>query len=252
MFGLRYIPLMLVIALCSACAPVLAQGDMPVTSATPAPKTAPQNDEYAVRHRSLPTLYMQEAFSKNNAALLLHRADVRRELRITDKQNTAISPLLDNAFQGALNQDGLDQLMKILSPKQMQRLQELDSQWRGLFLLYNPDVAKQFAITDAQNMEFARIYTQLTTSIREEIGGLRKIAQVYDEKYPRQQGPIPSDAKARMQQEIAAEEGKVSQQITSDIVKAENQLLPLLTAPQKKQWKSLLGKPFVFKVRDTE
>lgn len=164
----------------------------------------------------------------------------------------AISPLLDSAFQGALNQDGLDQLMKILSPKQMQRLQELDSQWRGPFLLYNPDVAKQLAITDAQNMEFARIYTQLTTSIQEGIGRLRKIDQAYNEKYPRQQGPLPPEVKARMQQEIAAEEGKMSQQMTSDIVKAENQLLPLLTSAQKKQWKSLLGKPFVFKARDTE
>lgn len=167
MSGLRYIPLIHIIALCGACAPVLAQGDTPVNSITTAPKTAPQNDEYAARHRTLPTVFMQEAFSKNNAALLLHRTDVRRELRITDKQNTAISPLLENAFPGALNQDGLDHLMKILFPKQMQRLQELDSRWRGPFLLYNPDVAKQLGITEAQNMELARIYTQLTTSIRE-------------------------------------------------------------------------------------
>lgn len=65
MFRLRYISLMLVIALCGACAPALAQGDTPVNSATPAPKTAPQNDEYAVRHRSLSyPVYAGSVFQK--------------------------------------------------------------------------------------------------------------------------------------------------------------------------------------------
>lgn len=241
----------LVLALCSAGVPAMAQGDKPVPLVPPSSKTAQQNDDYMVRHQSVPTQYLQEAFSKNNAALLLHRADVQHELHVTDKQNMEISPLLGNAFQGALNQEGLDQLMKILSAKQMQRLQELDSQWRGVFLLYNPNVAKQVGLTDVQNTELARIYTQLTTSNREEIEAVRKILQAYDTKYPRQQGSLPPDAKAQMQQEIAAEEAKLSQQMATAIVKAENEIPPLLTATQKKQWKNLLGKTFVFK-RETK
>ena len=239
-------------ACCSVARTSIAQSGTPITSVASTPKAAKRSDTNDARRQTDPEKYQFQAQSQNVAALLLPRADVQRELRLTEPQKMQIAALPGGDINGGLSQEGLEKVSTILSAKQLQRLIQLDYQWRGPFLLVvTPEVTQALTLTEEQNQKLLRINRQLTDSIRENAKALRQYSQVFNEKYSPQNGPLPAEVEARRKQEVAALWAKIYEQDAADILKGETQILALFTDTQKARWKELQGKPFMFQATNT-
>jgi hypothetical protein len=171
----------------------------------------------------------------------IYRSEVRDDLTLNDAQKDAIEEYLrvfvPEAMQFFQSLEGLpseerekkvqefrqksqetllDVLKKTLEANQMKRLHQIGLQQEGVFAAFHsPDVAKELQITDEQRKQFMDILQELMKKVEP----LIKEAQSGGDP----QQIRPKVMKIRKEHEIKAE--------------------GILTEPQKKQWKEMLGKP---------
>lgn len=192
---------------------------------------------------SIPHLYGQaEADWKHPlfspAALLIQDKTIRSELIVTDEQRPALEQLCEtlNPLLFAMRDvpagttypealavaaqisDKLKELDSILSESQQQRIEQLRLQHEGIGALFYPEIQSQLKLTAEQIGQINQIHAQSLTQQKE----------ITQQKSTNQNEKPP----AIQIQEIQRQEAK--------------DLFQTMSVTQRKQWRTILGKPFNF------
>ncbi len=179
--------------------------------------------------------------SPNDPSFLLASESVQKELTLSDDQKTSLKKLRDDQTAGGqaffsqfmgLSQDEMQkrleerakenrrQISKILSPKQMERLAEINIQMAGPLALNFEDVAKQIGLTAEQKEQLKNIGDEVR----------RKSADLT----PTNNGRL-----------LTGEKRKELQQKFKEVsTERKEKALALLTDDQKTKFKQLQGDKF--------
>ncbi len=220
---------------------------------------------------------------------LLTRPDVQRTLMLTVKQKDALAELQNNAgeqfsqrmaqnFQDLRNmtpeerraqrdqfrdrmQDTITQVTgelnkqaeAILKPDQVQRLRELDLQWRGPLALNDPKVAEAMALEPEQKEKLAALLQEFRQAQQKAMQTAFAAMRPPQPPAPNADGSTPPPApQARpnpmeMQARFRAAQQQVEQQMEKVRKGLSEKALAVLTDEQRQRWQTLQGKPFLFR-----
>lgn len=169
----------------------------------------------------------------NVAGMLLQRADVQKELGLTEDQKTKIRQAQEKrqaAMQELRNlppeerQQKIQELMRFndltdaLNDTQKKRLKELEYQWQGAMALNQQETAQAVGLTQEQRTKIAGIQEQMGQTLREAMRDF-------------QPGGDMTEVRKKME----------------DLRnKTEKEIEAVLTAEQKQKWQAMQGKPFTF------
>jgi Spy/CpxP family protein refolding chaperone len=169
----------------------------------------------------------------NATGMLLQRADVQKELNLTEDQKTKIRQAQEKrqaAMQELRNlspeerQQKMQELMAgndltaSLNDTQKKRLKELEYQWQGPTALTQEENAKAIGLTQEQRTKIAGIQEQMGQTLRESMQGF-------------QPGGDMTEVRKKLE-EVRN--------------KTEKDIEAVLTAEQKQKWQQMLGKAFTF------
>lgn len=169
----------------------------------------------------------------NVTGMLLQRADVQKELNITEDQRTKMRQAQEKrqaAMQELRNlspeerQQKMQELMQsndltaALNDTQKKRLKELEYQWQGAMALNQAEVAQAVGLTQEQRTKIAGLQQQMGQTLRESMQGF-------------QPGGDMTEVRKKMEE-------------LRD--KTEKDIEAVLTPDQKQKWQALQGKPFTF------
>lgn len=159
--------------------------------------------------------------------MLLNRADVQRELNLTEQQKAKINEMQQAqraAMQELRNlppQERRQRMQEIrqkndptsvLNEEQKKRLKELELQWLGPMALMNPEVAKEVGLTAEQQSKIQGLAREQMQQMRGQFQG----------------GGQPGANLEQARQQL------------------ENRILEILTPAQRQKWQQMQGKPFQF------
>ncbi len=162
---------------------------------------------------------------------LLQRADVQRELNLTEQQKNQIRQMQENqrtAMQELRNLPPEQRRQKmqeireknnptsVLNETQKKRLREIELQAMGAFALLQPDVADELKLTQEQRSKLQGIVMNSMQQLREQF----------------QSGGFGQGQGAQQMQQLREQ--------------MEKQMLEVLTPAQRQQWQQMQGKPFQF------
>ncbi|MFN4033581.1 MAG: hypothetical protein ACK4ME_08190 [Fimbriimonadales bacterium] len=163
------------------------------------------------------------------SGMLLQRADVQRELNLTEQQKSQIRQMQENqraAMQELRNlppQERRQKIMElrqkndptnVLNESQKKRLREIELQALGPSAFFQEDVANELKLTQEQRARLQGIVMQQMQQLREQFQG----------------GGF-------------GQGGQNLQQLREQM---EKQMLEVLTPAQRQQWQQMQGKPFQF------
>ncbi len=168
------------------------------------------------------------------SAMLLERADVQRELNLTEQQKTQIRQMLEEQRRARAElrnlppEQRLEKMLElrqkydptsVLTDAQKKRLRELELQAMGPMAFLNPEVADELKLTQEQRSRLMGIMNEFRNQLREQWqgGGF-------------QQG----------------NQGQRMQQMQRMREQMEQRMLEVLTPAQRQQWQQMQGKPFQF------
>lgn len=159
--------------------------------------------------------------------MLLNRADVQRELNLTDQQKAKINEMQQAqrvAMQELRNLPPEERRQRmqeirqkndpttVLNENQKKRLKELELQWLGPMALMNPETAREVGLTDEQRSKIQGLLMEQMQQMRERFQG----------------GGQPGANLEQARQQL------------------ENRILEILTPAQRQKWQQMQGKPFQF------
>ncbi len=165
------------------------------------------------------------------AGMLLERADVQRELNLTEQQKNQIQQMQQNmrtAMQEMRNmppqerRQKMDELRQkndptsVLNETQKKRLREIELQAMGPSAFMTPEVADELKLTQEQRSRLQGIVMQQMQQLREQFQG----------------GGFGQGQGAQNLQQVREQ--------------MEKQMLEVLTPAQRQQWQQMQGKPFAF------
>ncbi len=163
------------------------------------------------------------------SGMLLQRADVQRELNLTEQQKNQIRQMQENqraAMQELRNLPPQERRQKmqelwqkndptsVLNESQKKRLREIELQAMGPSAFLQEDVANELKLTQEQRSRLQGIVMQQMQQLREQFQG----------------GGF-------------GQGGQNLQQLREQM---EKQMLEVLTPAQRQQWQQMQGKPFQF------
>lgn len=169
----------------------------------------------------------------NVTGMLLQRADVQKELNLTEDQKTKIRQTQEKrqaAMQELRNmspeerQQKMQELMAgndltaVLNDTQKKRLKELEYQWQGAMALNQQEVAQAVGLTQEQRTKIAGIQEQMGQTLRDAMQGF-------------QPGGDMTEVRKKMEDVRS---------------KTEKEIEAVLTAEQKQKWQQMQGKSFTF------
>lgn len=221
-----------------------------------------------------PTVSQPVASARNPMGLLM-RSDVQREIRLDLRQRNALAQLQQEmqterrqrmieflreqrgegpgdrrermqqmreqmrernlAIVGELS----EKVKAILKPEQVERLDQLDLQWRGPSALADARVAQQVGLGAAARGEVSRIVSEAARH-RSEV--MRELLEQWRQAGGPQVGPPPTEETAP----LATRRALAAIQKESD-----GQVLAVLTPEEARRWREIQGEPFTFR-RDTQ
>ncbi len=161
------------------------------------------------------------------SGMLLNRADVQRELNLTEQQKAKINEMQQAqrlAMQELRNLPPEERRQRmqeirqkndptsVLNEGQKKRLKELELQWLGPMALMNPEVAKEVGLTAEQQSKIQGLVREQMQQMRGQFQG----------------GGQPGANLEQARQQL------------------ENRILDLLTPAQRQKWQQMQGKPFQF------
>ncbi|MDW8107340.1 MAG: Spy/CpxP family protein refolding chaperone [Armatimonadota bacterium] len=165
------------------------------------------------------------------AAMLLERADVQRELNLTEQQRNQIRQMRE-AMRAAREElrnlppeerrQRMQELrqkydpVNVLTDAQKKRLRELELQAIGPMAFLNPEVADELKLTQEQRSRLQAIVNEFFSQMRQQFqaGGFGQ--------------------------------GQAAQQLQQAREQMEQRMLQVLTPQQRQQWQQMQGKPFQF------
>ncbi|MDW8051920.1 MAG: Spy/CpxP family protein refolding chaperone [Armatimonadota bacterium] len=165
------------------------------------------------------------------AAMLLERADVQRELNLTEQQKAQLRQMRE-ALRAAREElrnlppeerrQRMQELrqkydpVNVLTEAQRKRLRELELQAMGPMAFLNPEVADALKLTQEQRARLRAIANEFFNQMRQQFqaGGFGQ--------------------------------GQVAQQLRQAREQVEQRMLQVLTPQQLQQWQQMQGKPFQF------
>jgi hypothetical protein len=220
--------------------------------------------------------------TRSAAMNLVHRPDVQQHLQLSFRQKQALADLQNNSRQEFMQRiranfrnlrnltpqqrreqsQQLGQQMRetvtsftgdldkkteaILTPAQLKRLHELDLQWRGPLALGDPKLAEEMQLTPQQRSD-------VNTEVQEFRQAQRKAIQEMATSFRRNRpAPNPNGGAANAPQppnpeEIEAQRRAAEKDVEKARKVASQKTLALLTPEQVQYWRSLQGKPFLFR-----
>ncbi|HLK61487.1 MAG TPA: Spy/CpxP family protein refolding chaperone, partial [Chthonomonadaceae bacterium] len=148
--------------------------------------------------------------------------------------------------------EGLDKrIEKILNGKatggvaQMDRLHQLDLQWRGPLALMDKTVATPLAVTPDQDAKIQAIFQDYQKA---NMDAMQKVmADLQNQNANGDAPPNPQTFRQEMQKRMAAIRPEM------DKIKKEHgdKVVALLTPEQQQKWKDMQGRKFTFRTNDT-
>jgi hypothetical protein len=218
-----------------------------------------------------PGLMMSQPNMSNTLGLLM-RPEVQNEIRLDLRQRNALAQVQDNArnramqrirdqfqqmrnlspeerrqrmqnmrnemmtqmqqFQGEIN----EQLKQLLRENQLERLHQLDLQWRGPMAMADPKVAEEIKLSQKSRAEINKIFSEYQRSVGEVFRGA--FEQWQQQGGPRGGAPMP-DFQSRL--------SPLRQKVDELKKSSEQQVLELLTPEERSRWNAALGEPFRFR-----
>lgn len=152
-----------------------------------------------------------------------------RRRRIQEMRNGISAPM--STFQGELN----PKVKALLKEEQIQRLHELDLQYRGPLALADPRVAEEVQLSPESRSEIAQIASEYQQEAQKII---QQAMQEWQEKGGLPAAPFP-DFQNRL--------SPVGRKLHEAKKNAEEEILSVLTPEEKNRWKDAQGKKFTFR-----
>jgi hypothetical protein len=184
-----------------------------------------------------------EAIRRLSGTGCLQNADVRREIGLTNWQNTRITSVLSRharAMTAGVKPGGVDPAEQIkqayestegvlvaLTPAQKTRLREIGFQMGGPQMIANPLLRKELGITDEQRKKF----DEIDQWYRDQLQPIMKVRSELHTTHP------DSHAFMAKQKETGLEMMKKHRE-------AAVKMFAVFTAEQRKKWASFIGKPY--------
>jgi hypothetical protein len=171
---------------------------------------------------------MRERIAANFQDLRNLPPEERRQ-RIQERRNAL--PAQISAFQGELSQ----KVKEILKEEQIQRLHELDLQYRGPLALADPQVAEGVKLSSESRSEIANIAAEYQQEAQ-------KIVQQALQEWQTvgaPQGAPPPDFQNRL--------SPIGRKLHEARKKAEEEVVSVLTAEERARWKQAQGRKFTFR-----
>jgi len=171
---------------------------------------------------------MRERIAANFQDLRNLPPEERRQ-RIQERRNAL--PAQISAFQGELSQ----KVKEILKEEQIQRLHELDLQYRGPLALADPQVAEGVKLSSESRSEIANIAAEYQQEAQ-------KIVQQALQEWQTvgaPQGAPPPDFQNRL--------SPIGRKLHEARKKAEEEVVSVLTAEEWARWKQAQGRKFTFR-----
>ena len=161
-------------------------------------------------------------------------------------------------LQGPLDPD----TEALLRPEQVQRLKELDLQWRGPLALANPQMADVVELSDAQRARVAASFQAYQTTLERYGEALRAVSPLYvPPSPPPPKKPIRNRANAQARrftappptlEERYAKLKSAQKEMEKARKESSEKVLALLTPDQKRRWQAMIGTPFTFRTEQPE
>ncbi len=166
------------------------------------------------------------------------------------------------SVQTSVQEDQDKQLAKILTPKQLQRLHELDLQWRGPMALVDPKVGDPFMLTPQEHTTVTSTEQDYRQAQRDAMRtmfagmpgfgrrgqGNANGAQANPNAPNGQPNANAQPQPPPTQEELQARRDAAQKQIDKALKTDGDKVLAALTPEQKQHWTQLLGRPFTFRL----
>ena len=198
-----------------------------------------------IRQKNALMQLMQQSAIQMRQSVATRFRDMRRlspeerRARMEEMRATAAAP--PYLAQGDLT----PQVRELLKPNQIERLYQLDLQYRGPLALGDPRTAEKVQLSPAHRAEIARIAaeyeTQRQQAVQQYMAEVRETAAV--QGVPARPGLIRRSSAAALQNRLSP----VRQKIEDLRKDAEARVLALLSPEERQQWEAAQGPKFKFR-----